>query len=420
MKLNLAWHHMYQSEATRIIFIALLTAITGELKVIPFAGEPFRFALGGIVFFLLILIFPPKSILRTGFITSVVVVLFRIIEELFLGADLAETIQMHLPVFLFYILFASGWHFVGLEKFKSHPLQLGTLAILFEIIANTAEHALRNWWTANYFLHLKEWSILVGVALLRSFFTVGLYSSVALSKEKQRVREMLGIGSELYAEMLYLQKSMDHMERITASSYDLYRKLQQGHQRPLGIQALQIAQEIHEVKKDSQRILAGLSQLAKREKMSIFSLSTVIEMVQSANQKYSKMLGKQVTFHIRQTSDFQTEQQLLLLAILNNLVANAVEAVEHTGSITLIVSLTDGQVSFQIIDDGKGISAEHELLIFEPGFTTKYSDHGAQATGIGLSHVKAITESLGGNVELVASEKGTHFKVIIPLERLQK
>ncbi|WHT48617.1 ATP-binding protein [Sporosarcina thermotolerans] len=385
MKSKLTWHHMYQSEAARIIFIALLTAITGELKVIPFAGETFRFALGGIVFFLLILIYPPKSVLRTGFVTSVVVVLFRIIEQLWLGADLAESVQMHLPVFLFYILFAMGWHFVGLEKFKSHPLQLGALAFLFEIVGNTAEHAVRNWWTAHYLLDLKEWSILVGVALLRSFFTVGLYSSVALSKEKQRVREILGIGSELYAETLYLQKSMDHMERITASSYDLYRKLQQEHQRPLGIQALQIAQEIHEVKKDSQRILAGLSQLTKREEMSVFSLSTVMEMVQSANHKYSKMLGKQVTFHIRQTSDFQTEQQILLLAILNNLVANAVEAIERTGTVRMIVSQTEGQVCFQIIDDGKGISADHEMLIFEPGFTTKYGDHGAQATGIGLS-----------------------------------
>ncbi|MDN4606304.1 ATP-binding protein [Sporosarcina highlanderae] len=420
MKSKLAWQHIYQSETARIIFIALLTAITGELKVIPFAGEPFRFALGGIVFFLLILIYPPKSILRTGLVTAVTVVLFRVIEQLLLGADLAESVQMHLPVVLFYFLFAAGWHFVGLEKFKSHPLQLGMLAILFEIVGNTAEHAVRNWWTAHYLLDVKEWSILVGVALLRSFFTVGLYSSVALSKEKQRVREILGIGSELYAETLYLQKSMDHMEQITASSYDLYRKLQQGEQRPLGIQALQIAQEIHEVKKDSQRILAGLSQLTKLEEMPVFSISTIMEMVQSANQKYSKMLGKQVTFYIKQTTDFQTEQHILLLAILNNLTANAVEAIEHTGTVRMTVSLTGGQVYFQIIDDGKGISADNQKLIFEPGFTTKYNDQGAQATGIGLSHVKAITESLGGSVEVNELEKGTLFQVNVPLERLQQ
>ena len=100
-------------------------------------------------------------------------------------------------------------------------------------MSNTSEHALRNWWLHSSLLNGKEWGILVGVALLRSFFTVGLYSSVALSKEKQRVEEMLGVGSELYAEALYLQKSMNHIEQITASSHDLYRKLKKRINRNL-------------------------------------------------------------------------------------------------------------------------------------------------------------------------------------------
>jgi two-component system sensor histidine kinase YcbA len=327
---------------------------------------------------------------------------------------------MHTPVFLFYALFATGWHFADLEKFKSLPFQLGALAFLFEIIGNTAEHALRNWWSAQYFINMKEWAILVGVALLRSFFTVGLFSSVALSKEKQQVRELLGIGSELYAETLYLQKSMDHMEKITASSYELYRKLQNEQQRALGKHALQIAQEVHEVKKDAQRILAGLSQLTKREEMSVFYLSTIMEMVTTGNQKYSKMLGKQVSFSIDQSTDFQTGQQVLLLAILNNIVANAVEAIEHEGSIHITVSAMKGQICFRIKDNGKGISASDIGLIFEPGFTTKYNEQGVAATGIGLSHVKAIAESLEGSVKIKPLEKGTLFQVDIPHEKLQK
>ena len=41
------------------LVIALLTAIASEIKVIPFNGEDFRFGLGSITFFLLILIRPP-------------------------------------------------------------------------------------------------------------------------------------------------------------------------------------------------------------------------------------------------------------------------------------------------------------------------------------------------------------------------
>ena len=70
-----------------------------------------------------------------------------------------------------------------------------------------------------------EWALIGGVALLRSFFVVGLYSSITVSEQKKQMQEMLGVGSELYAETLYLQKSMNHIEQITASSHDLYRKL---------------------------------------------------------------------------------------------------------------------------------------------------------------------------------------------------
>ena len=74
-------------------------------------------------------------------------------------------------------------------------------------------------------LSLREWALLSGVALLRSYFVVGLYSSITISEQKKQMQEMLEVGSELYAETLYLQKSMNHIEKITASSHDLYRKL---------------------------------------------------------------------------------------------------------------------------------------------------------------------------------------------------
>ena len=95
------------------------------------------------------------------------------------------------------------------------------------------------------------------MALFRSYFVVGLYSSIIVSEQKKHMQEMLEVGSELYAETQYLQKSMNHIEQITASSHDLYRKLKKENLKELSMQALLIAQEIHEVKKDSQRILSG-------------------------------------------------------------------------------------------------------------------------------------------------------------------
>ncbi|PIC86946.1 ATP-binding protein [Sporosarcina sp. P20a] len=420
MNPKLMWRHIYQSEAARIAFIAILTALTGELKVMPFDGEMFRFALGGIVFFLLILIYPPVSILRTGFVTAVTVVIFRVTKELWLGADLLESLQMHVPVFLFYFIVAVGWHFVGLEKYKSLPLRLGALAFVFEVVSNTSEHALRNWWLHSSLLNGKEWGILVGVALLRSFFTVGLYSSVALSKEKQRVEEMLGVGSELYAEALYLQKSMNHIEQITASSHDLYRKLKKENQPELSTQALHIAQEIHEVKKDSQRILAGLSKWTTRQQVEVFYLSDLLNMVVTANEKYSEMIGKECTLETVIDGDLQTGQHVPLLAVLNNLTANAVEAIEEKGHVLITVERDEQWVRFSVCDTGKGIPFEHEDIIFEPGYTTKFTDQGTAATGIGLSHVCAIIDAMQGTIAVKRLDQGLNVLVEIPMDSIVK
>ncbi|PID21269.1 ATP-binding protein [Sporosarcina sp. P3] len=420
MNVKLIWRHLYQSEAARIAFIAILTALTGELKVMPFDGEMFRFALGGILFFLLILIYPPVSILRTGFVTAITVVAFRVLKELWLGAALLESLQMHVPVFLFYFIVAVGWHFVGLEKYKSLPLRLGALAFLFEVMSNTSEHALRNWWQHGSLLNGKEWGILVGVALLRSFFTVGLYSSVALSKEKQRVEEMLEVGSELYAEALYLQKSMNHIEQITASSHDLYRKLKKENQRELSTQALHIAQEIHEVKKDSERILAGLSKWTTRQQVEAFYLSDLLGMVVTANEKYSEMIGKECTVETVIDEDFQTGQHVPLLAVLNNLTANAVEALEEKGHVLITVEHDEEWMRFSVRDSGKGIPVEHEDIIFEPGYTTKFTDQGTAATGIGLSHVSAIIDAMQGTIVVERLNQGLKVLVEIPMESIMK
>ncbi|WP_153723141.1 sensor histidine kinase [Sporosarcina cascadiensis] len=420
MNTKSAWLQISQSEAARIVIIAILTALTGELKVLPFADETFRFALGGIVFFLLILIYPPVSMLRTGFITAVTVVLFRVIEEMWFGAPLEDSLRMHVPVFLFYFIIAVGWHFADLEKYKSFPLRLGTLAFLFEVISNTSEHALRNFLMHESMLEMKECGILMGVALLRSFFTVGLYSSVALSKEKQRVVEMLGVGSELYAETLYLQKSMNNIELITASSHDLYRRLKREGQGQLSTQALQIAQEIHEVKKDSQRILAGLSKWINREEVTSFYISDLLGLVVTANEKYSELIGRDCTIETAFDADFQTDQHIPLLAILNNLTSNAIEALDGQGRVMITVEIEEGKVRVSVQDTGKGIPAEHEEIIFEPGYTTKFNEQGVAATGIGLSHVLRIVESMQGEISLERLKDGLIVSVRIPVESVMK
>ena len=231
---------------------------------------------------------------------------------------------------------------------------------------------------------------------------------------------MLGVGSELYAETLYLQKSMNHIEQITAESFELYRKLKKKELHPLSVQALHIAQEIHEVKKDSQRILAGLTKITEREKVNSFYLSDVLNLVVTANDKYCEWLKKNIIFRLNISVDFQTNQQVPLLSLLNNLVTNAVEAIVDKGEICLDIWEESSYICFRIKDSGEGIAKEDLPVIFEPGYTTKFNDLGVGATGIGLSHVQEIVQALEGEIGIETNEKETIFQIYIPTIKIRK
>jgi len=81
----------------------------------------------------------------------------------------------------------------------------------------------------------------------------------------------------------------------------------------------------------------------------------------------------------------------------NNLIKNAVEAVEKIPNPSISINLkTDKNYIFiEIIDNGIGISKEKIGKIFEPYFTTK-----SKGTGLGLSIVKKIIEDHNGKIKI--------------------
>src|SRR5699024_464282 len=75
------------------------------------------------------------------------------------------------------------------------------------------------------------------------------------------------IVSNLYEETIQLSKTLKNSENITKECYNLYRTLKRFGSKNLHFQeqisrkALKISGEIHEIKKDNQRIFSGLSKL---------------------------------------------------------------------------------------------------------------------------------------------------------------
>jgi PAS domain S-box-containing protein len=100
-----------------------------------------------------------------------------------------------------------------------------------------------------------------------------------------------------------------------------------------------------------------------------------------------------------------------LVQVLINLITNACHAMPHgAGQIQFeALSQGDSRLLLRVIDNGRGIPAEHLKQVFEPFFTTKSEGEG---TGLGLSIVRNIIEQHRGEIG-VQSEvgRGTSFEI---------
>lgn len=99
--------------------------------------------------------------------------------------------------------------------------------------------------------------------------------------------------------------------------------------------------------------------------------------------------------------------------VMENLIKNAVDAMEGTGSITVETFPENGRACVTVTDTGKGISRKNHRTVFNPGYTTK-----KRGWGLGLALAKRIVEQYHrGRIFVAWSEpsKGTKFKIELPL-----
>jgi hypothetical protein len=106
--------------------------------------------------------------------------------------------------------------------------------------------------------------------------------------------------------------------------------------------------------------------------------------------------------------DVAQMQQVLL-----NLLLNATQAIEGSGSIELSLRAESGDAVIQVSDSGRGIDPKYLGNIFRPFFTTK-----GQGTGLGLSLAQRIVEGHGGRIQASSGPgQGSQFTIRLPLRK---
>jgi PAS domain S-box-containing protein len=100
--------------------------------------------------------------------------------------------------------------------------------------------------------------------------------------------------------------------------------------------------------------------------------------------------------------------------ILSNLLGNAVRYSPTGTKISVTLEIAEQAFSLTVADEGIGIPEAERERIFEP-FARGSNVGQINGTGLGLNIVKRYAELMGGHIELLPTERGAAFRVMIPL-----
>ncbi|ALA52057.1 MULTISPECIES: sensor histidine kinase [Shouchella] len=410
-----------------VVFIGVATALMGELRFAPFGWE-FRFGMGSSTFFFLLLAFRQAPPFLTGILTGAVVVLFRVLTSTLFLEDpysFVEVLFVHLSAMFYYWAFGLGITLLPTKLVQKNMLWFGLFVVVIDIASNLTELFARSVLQDITTLSWTDWLALLVVTVIRVYFVLGVYASIAqhkqqtiLKEQKKRYETLLNVSASLFGESYYLSKVIETVENMTNRAFYLYRKLKQ-EQSAYHQEALQISQEIHEIKKDAQRIQAGLAKLNNHDHtFEQLNLKQLGDFAIKGNESYSFFLNKRIRFRQEITSTYLTNKHVELLSCLNNLLANAIESIDKEGTILLSIYEKNEMTYFEVTDNGAGIAEEDMHHLCEPGFTTKYREDGSPSTGIGLTHVQHIVTDLGGFLQFERSHV-TKVCLVIPTKRLE-
>ncbi|MCC2600484.1 sensor histidine kinase [Sphingobacterium sp. FBM7-1] len=170
---------------------------------------------------------------------------------------------------------------------------------------------------------------------------------------------------------------------------------------------------LNEMERDVKRLEVVADRFSKIGSIPSLSSHVVYPVVQDFVQYFKVRTSEKITFEI--TGDKIVEAKLnipLFDWIIENLLKNAVNAIESEGKITIniIDNIAKEEIFIDISDTGKGIPKSNFDAIFQPGFTTR-----KRGWGLGLSLTKRMVDYHQGQIFVKESEleKGTTFRIIL-------
>jgi len=172
-----------------------------------------------------------------------------------------------------------------------------------------------------------------------------------------------------------------------------------------------ILEALHEEAKRLSRTVTEFLDYARPKKPAMMDvdIGSILDQVAIFMEPECEKLGVEIDRRYEGDLSAKGDKDLLYRAFYN-LVANALQAMEGEGELSMRAARGEEGLHVTIVDSGPGFSPDHLDQVRDPFFTTKDS-----GTGLGLALVSTIFESHG--VEMVlsnAEDGGARVDVIFP------
>jgi signal transduction histidine kinase len=173
-------------------------------------------------------------------------------------------------------------------------------------------------------------------------------------------------------------------------------------------------QIVQELAKDVARLRLVSDRFGKIGSTPQLETTDIVRQIRSMVEYIRKRAPERVSFSI---VTHEQEEIMAMVSpplfdwVIENLLKNALDAMEGKGSITIDIREEKDHVSIDVTDSGKGISAKNISRVFKPGFTTKKRGWGL---GLSLSR-RIISQYHRGDIFVKHSEpgKGTTFRIVL-------
>ena len=416
----------------RMLFTALIVFVSSEIYLSVFVND-FRISPSVAIFPVLLMTYDRECPLPlTGAVTAVILFLLRVPLYCARGYALRAALATVQPGALFYLVYSLLFMLMVSNRQTASDIRAGSAAAACDLTSNMIELLNRHFTLGESIPDAEGWTKIVFIAIVRALIAylclllLRQYRSLLKKEEhEQRYRNLYLITANLKSEIYLMEKNSRQIEQVMKNAYLLYEQLNESGCEPTYKKtSLDIAREVHDIKKDYYRVIRGISEeIAKNpdtKSMSVEDMFTILREAMYADIRDKK---RNVIINTRIDYPFKTLKHYQLMSILLNLTNNAAEAAvpQRKELITVEEEAQDEDIVFTVSDNGQGIPARRLSVIFEMGYTSKYDEAtGNMYRGVGLCSVKQLVEEqLHGTITVASEEgKGTVFTVKVPMQEL--